>query len=195
MMEAHAQTPATHHRRSIRLQEYDYSRAGAYFVTICTKKHTGLFGNISDGTMRLNEAGKMVQTVWNEIPSHYCSFSVDEFIIMPNHIHGIISIVGAGPFACPDSMQPSTNGQPQGVAPTMLSLSDGVHRFKTMTTKRYTDGVKREGWRPFSNTLWQRNYWEHVIRNDQDLNLIREYIHNNPKQWELDELYAEAQTA
>lgn len=163
-------------------------------MTICTQNRDYLFGNIIDGTMRLSEAGEMIQTVWDEIPGHYIGIDVDEFVIMPNHIHGIIFIVGAGPCACPDADSP-TNGQPQGVAPTRLSLSDVVHRFKTMTTKRYTDGVKREGWRPFPNTLWQRNYWEHVIRNDQDLNIIREYINKNPAQWELDELYAETHTA
>ena len=136
----------------------------------------------------------MVQTVWNEIPSHYCGIEVDEFSIMPNHIHGIIIIVGAGPCACPDS-EPQTKGQPRGVAPTRLSLPDIVHRFKTLTTKRYADGVKQNRWRPFAGTLWQRNYWEHVIRDDEKLQSIREYIHNNPAQWELDELYAVTQTA
>ena len=80
------------------------------------------------------------------------------------------------------------NGQPQGVAPTGLSLSDVVHRFKTMTTKRYADGVKQQGWPPFSAKLWQRNYWEHIIPNEVELGAIREYIQNNPAQWELDRL-------
>ena len=188
------QTVATHYRRSIRVQGYDYASAGAYFVTICTQNRDYLFGNIIDGTMRLNKAGEMIQTVWNEIPGHYIDIDVDEFVIMPNHIHGIIVIVGAGPCACPDA-DSHTNRQPRGVAPTRLSLPDVVHRFKTLTTKRYVDGVKNYRWRPFARTLWQRNYWEHIIRSEDDLNLTREYIHNNPAQWELDELYTEMHTA
>jgi len=164
-------------------------------VTICTQNRKCLFGEVLHETVRLNNAGQMIQTVWNEIPTHYPGIDIDEFVIMANHIHGIVSIVGAGPCACPDSTQPVTKGQPQGVAPSRLSLSDVVHRFKTMTTKRYTDGVKNQEWPPFQNKLWQRNYWEHIIRNDEDLNLIREYIHNNPAQWKLDELYVEPQTA
>jgi len=137
----------------------------------------------------------MIQTVRHEIPTHYPGIAINEFVIMANHIHGIVSIVGADTGACPDSAKPPPNGQPPVVAPTKLSLSDVVSRFKKMTTKRYTDGVKNQEWPPFPNKLWQRNYWEHIIRNDEDLNLIREYIHNNPAQWELDELYAETQTA
>ena len=104
--------PDIHHRRSIRFQEYDYSRPGAYFITICTQNREGLFGNIIVGAgpracpeMVLNQAGTMVQTVWNEIPTHYTGTEIDEFIVMPNHIHGIIVIcaVGAGPCACPGS--------------------------------------------------------------------------------------------
>jgi len=188
------QAEAPHRRRSIRLKGYDYSEAGTYFVTICTQNRECLFGNIIDGTIRLNEAGEMIQTVWNEIPSHYDGIDVDEFVIMPNHVHGIIVIVGAGPCACPDS-EPQKNGHPQGVAPTRLSLPDVAHRFKTLTTKRYVDGVKKHRWRPFAKALWQRNYWEHIIRSEDDLNRTREYIHNNPRKWELDELYAETQTA
>ena len=150
--------PKIHHRRSIRLQGYDYSQAGMYFITLCTQKRECLLGEIVDGHIQLNDAGRMVQTVWDEIPSHYSGADIDVFIAMPNHIDGIIAIVGAGPRACPDSVERQTNGQPQGVAPTGLSLSDVVHRFKTMTTKRYADGVKQKGLPPFSAKLWQRNY-------------------------------------
>jgi putative transposase len=177
---------ATHNRRSIRLQGYDYSQAGAYFVTICTQSRKCLFGDIVDGKMQLNDAGRMIQQRWDEIPKHYPGIDTDEVVIMPNHIHGIIVIVGAGPRACPGL------GQPQGVAPTRLSLPDVVHRFKSITTKRYTDGVKQTGWLPFPGKLWQRNYWEHVVRNEQEMDLIRQYIHNNPAQWELDKLYVGA---
>jgi putative transposase len=207
--------PDIHHRRSIRLQGYDYSQSGAYFITICTQDKKCLFGKIStpiDGYPRmvLNDAGKMVQTIWDEIPSFYPEITTDEFVIMPNHIHGIImivgkdvnNIVGATPRGCPpptdgnvgagrnarQNSQNQSSGQPRGVAPTM-SLADAVHRFKTMTTKRYADGVKQNGWLPFPGKLWQRNYWEHVVRDESDLHEIREYIVNNPAKWEFDKLY------
>ncbi len=177
-------------RRSIRLKGYDYSQSGAYFLTICSQNRECLFGDIINGEMIPNEAGRMVKMVWNEIPSCYPSINVDAFVVMPNHIHGIIFIVGAGPRACPDSGQSRAdgqpqNGQPQGVAPT-LSLPDVVHRFKTMTTKRYTDGVKQNGWPRFEGKLWRRNYYEHIIRDERELNRIREYIVNNPAQWDMD---------
>ncbi|BBO90752.1 hypothetical protein DSCOOX_39320 [Desulfosarcina ovata subsp. ovata] len=137
--------------------------------------------------MVLNDAGKMIRSVWDEIPHHYPGIGTDEFVIMPNHIHGIIVIVKAGSRACPSSVQPSIKGQPQGGAPTM-TLPDVVHRFKTMTTKRYSDGVKQNDWKPFPGKLWQRNYWEHIVRDELELNAIREYVRNNPAQWELDRL-------
>ena len=175
-------------RRSIRLQGYDYSQAGAYFVTICTQNRECLFGEIVDGEMRLNDAGKMIQVVWDEIPAYYPGIDIDSFIVMPNHIHGIVVIVGAAPRGRPESAYSPQNGQAQGPAPPGLTLPDMVHRFKTMTTKRYADFVKQNGWPPFPGKLWQRNYWEHIVRNEPELNRIREYIHNNPAQWELDSL-------
>ncbi|MFC1806889.1 transposase [Candidatus Omnitrophota bacterium] len=179
-------------RRSIRLKDYDYTKEGAYYVTVCVNDRKCVFGDIHDGKMVLNYAGEMVQRVWNEIPKFYNGIDIDHFQIMPNHVHGIIMIVGAGPCACPENNKKSYNhgiGQPQGVAPT-LSLSDVVHRFKTMTTKQYCDGVKTNNWLPFDIRLWQRNFYEHVIRGESDLNRIREYIINNPANWEEDEYYS-----
>ena len=184
--------PAIHRHRSIRLQRYDYSQAGAYFVTICTQNRECLFGEIVNGEMRLNDAGIMVQAVWDEIPVHYPGIDVDMFVVMPNHIHGIVVIVRAAPRGRPGDDRPGDgrpgDGRPQGGTPTGLSLPDVVHRFKTMTTKRYADFVKQNGWPPFPGKLWQRNYWEHIVRNEPELNRVREYIHNNPAQWELDNL-------
>ena len=186
---------AIHHRRSIRLQGYDYSQAGAYFVTVCTQNRECLFGEIVNGEMLLNDAGKTIQSVWDEIPAHYPGIDIDASIVMPNHIHGIVVIVGAAPCGRPrpapcgrPGLAHSQDGQARGPAPTGLSLPDVVHRFKTMTTKRYADGVKRNGWSMFPGKLWQRNYWEHIVRNEPELNRIREYIHTNPAQWELDSL-------
>ena len=174
------------HRQSIRLKGYDYSRAGAYFVTICVQNRACLFGNIADGQIRLNDAGRMIQTVWTEMPEKY-GIATEAFVVMPNHIHGIIviGIVGAGPRACPNACACACPGagQPQVAG---LSLPDVVHRFKTMTTKRYADGVNKGAWTAFPGRLWQRNYYEHIIRNDESLNRIRAYIVDNPLQWALD---------
>jgi len=129
-------------RKSIRLKNYDYSKNGLYFVTICAHNRECYFGNIDNCKMILNNSGKMVQIVWNEIPKYYNGIKIDAFQIMPNHIHGIIEIdntVGATPRGCFFA-----NGQAQGPAPTGgLSLPDVVHRFKTMTTKRYINGVNK----------------------------------------------------
>jgi len=141
------------------------------------------FGAFVDGKMMLNKNGEIVESVWNDLPNHYAHVELDYHIIMPNHIHGIIIIVGAGPCACPDV------GQPQGVAPTGLSLPDVVHRFKTITTKQYIEGVKQHGWSRFDGKLWQRNYYEHIVRNENELNQIRQYIADNPARWETDRNY------
>ena len=180
------------HRRSIRLQNYDYKRSGAYFVTMVTQNRACLFGDVVNGRLQLNDAGQMIQAIWDQLPQHYPSVETDAFVIMPNHVHGIIALVGMG--ACADIQ---SGGQPQGVAPTndprpkhdavhVLSLADIVHRFKTLTTKRYVDGVKQFDWSRFESRLWQRNYYEHVIRNEESLHRIRQYIGDNPARWEFD---------
>ncbi len=191
--------PQKHHRRSIRLKGYDYRHPGAYFITLVTQDRACLFGEIVDGEMRLNEAGEMIQAVWDELSVFYAGVQTDAFVVMPNHMHGIIILtgqpVGAGPRTCPDEPGqpvgagprtcPDEPGQPQGIART-LSLPDVVHRFKTLTTKRYANGVKTLGWPPFRGRLWQRNYYEHIIRNELSLNRIRQYITENPLRWHLD---------
>jgi REP element-mobilizing transposase RayT len=148
-----------HHRRSIHLRGYDYTRQGAYFITICVHQRQKLFGDVVNGGVKLNPAGTMLENIWYKIPLYYAGIDVDESIVMPNHLHGIV-IVGAGPCACPNSNFPMRHpGQSQGVAPTRpLSLSDVVHRYKTMTTKQYVDGVNDDGWPVFNGKLWQRNY-------------------------------------
>jgi len=206
-----------HHRRSIRLPGYDYAQAGWYFVTVCTHNHACLFGRVVGEDMQLNDAGCTVQTVWDQLPDHYQRVQTDLFVVMPNHIHGVIRLspVGAGPRACPSftngqstigqrGMQQSETGQPRGVAPTdhrgvgtdgcdqgptgrrALSLPDVVGRFKTLTTKRYIGGVRQCGWPAFAGRLWQRNYHEHIIRNERSLNQIRQYIADNPARWAHD---------
>ncbi len=193
--------PDIHRRRSIRLKDYDYSQAGAYFVTICTQNKECVFGDVVGGEMRLNDAGFMIAGWRNKIPTKFAQVETDQQIIMPNHFHGIISIVGAAPCRCPaiKGNRPSKNadniintntryktGQPHGVAPT---LGDVMDWFKTMTTNEYIAGVNQKGWSRFAGKLWQRNYYEHIIRNEVELNRIREYIINNLVNWETDENY------
>jgi len=179
--------PEIYHRHTIRLQGYDYSSEGAYFVTICTQNHECLFGEILNNKMILNAAGQMITTILQQIPDHYPGNDIDEFVVMPNHIHSII-IVGAGPRVCPNKNVcpgpracPGESGNHGG-----LPLPDIVSRIKTMTTKKYSDGVIKSGWQPFNGKLWQRNYYEHIIRNENELFQIREYVENNPANWETD---------
>ena len=164
-------------RRSLRLKDYDYTQSGAYFVTICAQRKSCLFGRIVNDAMQLNDAGEMIQQVWHELPSHYPGVDIDAFVVMPNHVHGIIVLE-------------SEPGQAPGAALTdqgsTMSLGDVVHRFKSLTTAQYRHGVKTKGWRTFPRQLWQRDYYEHVIRNEEELNRIRQYIIANPVQWALD---------
>jgi putative transposase len=166
--------PDRHHRRSIRLRGYDYSQAGAYFVTVCVQGRERLFGDVVDGEMRLNDAGQMVVQCWHELPAHFFHLELDEFVVMPNHMHGII-IVGA-PFMAPYGPgavnQGAINRAPTG-------LGEIVRSFKALATRR----IRQAGVTVFA---WQRNYYEHIIRDEESLNRIREYIVNNPLQWALD---------
>jgi len=177
--------PEKHHRRSIRLKGYDYSQAGVYFVTIVTQGRACVFGDIVDREIRLNAAGHMVKTVWKEMPAFYPGVGIDAFVVMPNHIHGIIMItndtVGAGLVPAQNGATPS--GATTRVAPT---LGDIIGAFKSRTTVLYTRGVKQSGWATFPGRLWQRNYYEHIIRNEESLNRIRQYILNNPSRWAMD---------
>ncbi len=201
--------PEKHHRRSIRLKGYDYSQPGAYFITICTKNRECLFGNVVDGKMMLNDAGQIAQNCWLEIPDHYPNVILDEFVIMPNHIHGIIIInVGANN----DSHQQANNDSPINVgannnspqqanndSPRQInnnSSQPSSFRSPSGTIGSIVRGFKIGVTKWFrQNTdiydVWQRNYYEHIIRNEQELNKIREYIINNPLKWELDKYYLE----
>jgi REP element-mobilizing transposase RayT len=182
--------PYKHHRRSIRLKEYDYSQEGLYFVTICVQDMRCLFGKIIDGEMALNDAGKMIEKWCMELSHKFPDITLDTYIIMPNHFHAIIIndgtvAVGADLCVCPDENVDAHVGAPLQGSP----LCTVVQWFKTMTTNEYIRGVKTLNWRPFDEKLWQRNYWEHIIRSDNSYQYIADYIMNNPAQWESDKLY------
>ena len=201
--------PGIHHRRSIRLKEFDYSSAGAYFVTICTHGRECLFGDIAGGEMRMNDAGRMVEEWWANLPGKFPDVAIDEFVVMPNHFHGIVC-VGAPPCGCPGFTPPrgcltSKTGRPHGAAPTMpihltdpkaaATLGDVMDWFKTMMTNAYIKGVKHLDWPPFPGRLWQRNYYERVVRDDAELSAVREYIRFNPANWMDDEEHPTATLA
>jgi len=164
-------------RRSIRLKEYDYSKSGAYFVTICTQNRECIFGEIADGQMILNDAGQIVQIVWDEIPKHIDHVELDQFAIMPNHIHGIIVLHdGCRGTACCAPTYQRFGTLIAGSLPTI------IRSFKSAITKRINESHKTTG-----QKMWQRNYYEHVIRNEDELNEIRQYIIDNPVKWDTDE--------
>jgi len=173
-----------YNRRSIRLKNYDYSSPGAYFITICTHNRQCLFGEIVNGEMTLNEFGEIVRDEW------FCSVHIrneielfeNEFIVMPNHIHGVLWIIDNVGATGRSPLQQQQLKQPHG--PLKKSLSSFVAGFKSTFTKqinkiRQTPGIP----------VWQRNYYEHIIRNDDELNKIPEYIINNPLTWKTDENY------
>jgi REP element-mobilizing transposase RayT len=155
-----------HHRRSIRLKEFDYSREGAYFLTICTHKRECIFGNIIDEHSELSKYGHIVESVWMDLPKHYNNIQLDEFVIMPNHIHGIIFIVGAGFKPAPTTRYP---------------LSEIIRGFKTFSSRKINESRNTPG-----VPVWQRNFYERVIRNDRELKDIREYVDYNPLKWGFD---------
>jgi len=220
--------PNRHHRRSIRLKGYDYSQAGAYFITICTQDRACLFGKVVNGEMRLNDAGRMVLAEWNMLPERFPHVVLDAFVVMPNHVHGIVvitnpatddtattapTIVGTGLVPVPNAgtmgavpnagaMGAAPNAGTMGAAPdagmmgavpddgattrVAPTVGDIVGAFKSRVTVEYIRGVKTSGWPPFRGRLWQRNYYEHIIRNERALNAIRQYIIENPRRWQMD---------
>lgn len=232
--------PAIHHRHSIRLKGYDYSRPGAYFVTICVQeKDRPLFGDVIDGKMQLSHMGKIVWKCWNQLPRHYPNIKLDEFVVMPNHVHGIIWIIGpdekeagagdngdhegAGEYGnhegaglqnsyAKDAKPARTtrdahdahdshdsrdaqeiqeidiihmgqgvnvNGFKEPKPIVIYPLSEVIRGFKTFSARRINElrGVA-------GVPVWQRNYWERILWNEEALQRVREYIVNNPAKWE-----------
>ena len=201
-----------YNRKSLRLKHYDYSREGYYFITIVAQNREHLFGEIVDGVMGLNMAGEMVEELWHDIPNDFKHVKLHEFIIMPNHIHGIIQIknpydsyikpVGAESISAlnmntkkihefqrvdmestPTQKNMDTQRAEIDSAPTLSTM---VQSFKRHTTLRYIKMVKNKTIPPFNKRIWQRNFYEHVIRDDNDYARIAEYIINNPLTWEND---------
>jgi putative transposase len=183
-----------HHRCSMRLQGYDYAQAGAYFVTICTQGRACLFGEVVDGQMWVSDAGRMVQDAWLALPARFANVALDAFVVMPNHVHGIVVLmddVGAG-FSRPTAPNHIVICVGVETAP-LRNLTTGSQRptlgqivayFKYQSTKRIN--VMRG---MFGVPVWQRNYYDYIIRNDANLQRIRDYILTNPLCWDLDQLH------
>jgi REP element-mobilizing transposase RayT len=212
---------AGRHRRLVRLAGYDYSQTGAYFVTVCTQDRACLFGVATeDGAICWNDAGQMLAAQWAALAERFPAVEIDTFVVMPNHLHGIVWICDSKPTHRTNANRATTRVAPTGVGhggtvgaglvparPTGVgyggtvgaglvparpaqdrrpTLGDVMGAFKSVTTVAYTRGVKTSGWPGFRGRLWQRNYYEHIIRDDESLERIRQYIQNNPVRWVFD---------
>jgi len=241
--------PKIHHRRSIRLKGYDYSKAGLYFITICCQNRICRFGEIVGAypcgqpnddatenhmapTMILNDVGKMVDEKWLAMVERFPNIELHEYSIMPNHFHCILEIVSLDKientqnvgvplvgthidnnetitgrpqgYAPTDTQRNDTEtitGRPQGYAPTDTqrddvkpknkTIGDMMDAFKSIVTVEYIHGVKNKGWDRFDGKLLQRDYFEHIIRDEQEYQRISDYIINNPSKWKEDKFYSE----
>ena len=234
--------PSKHHRRSCRLKGYDYSKRGLYFVTNCCQNFDCLFGTVVDGEMIPNEAGEMISRCWLALTDRFRNIQLHEFIVMPNHFHGIIEItiqsppsinptvrstLVVGPLSpSPISINPTAwstlvvdpsptfiqsnnpndnrenlgKGQPQGLPGQVnnkefvkdwnITIGDVMDAFKSITTVEYIRGVKTLQWKPFYKKVWQRDYFDVIIRNSISFVHISSHIRNNPKKWRNDKFHS-----
>ena len=202
--------PKIHNRQSIRLKGYDYSQPGLYFITICVQDRLHLFGEIKNGEMILNDAGVMVEKWYFEMENKYPNMKCDVHAVMPNHFHCIVVIVENAPDMDAHVIQdalvgtslrgrpvtdgcPETDGHPEPkpqYGPDNkkyhASLFDMMDWFKTMTTNEYIRGVKNKNWSRFEKRLWQKRYWDHIIRDERSYINISGYIKTNPAKWDAD---------
>jgi len=201
--------PAIHHRRSIRLKDYDYSQSGIYFVTICCDQWICRFGKIENGEMILNKYGQIAYNEWMKTPDKRSNVQLDVFVIMPNHIHGIIVITddySRGVLHTPHNicsrgvLHTPHNICSRGVLQTPQnepnrSNSVGVCntplRSSSNTVGAIVRGYKSAVTKQIGFAIWQRNYYEHIIRNEQSYRHISDYVMNNPTKWKDDQFYME----
>jgi len=198
--------PRRHHRRSIRLKGYDYSQPGAYFVTMVARHREHLFGSMGEASagldavdsianpadsspqLKLTTGGEIVLKTWQKIPTHFPFTRLDEFVIMPNHFHGIIWISMGEAFTVGNYTQAErlpVNASPQPPIGTQPgSLNAIIQNFKSISTRKINQARNTPG-----NKIWQRDYYERIIRNDRELNAIRQYIRANPHNWPQDQEY------
>ena len=182
-------------RKTLRYKSFNYSQSGWYYVTICIHNRKNLLGTMEHPDMILNEQGKMIEKWWINIKVRFTDVSLDEYIIMPNHIHGIIIISNSHNVGDDQRVVPNSKKNIEIVGEhigsplrSQQSLFHVIQWFKTMTTNEYIKNVKEHNWPRFDKHLWQRSYYDHILRNEQDYNRIAEYIKNNPRNWSEDEL-------
>lgn len=204
--------PESHHRQSLRLEHFDYSSPGAYFVTICENTRACLFGDVLEGAVKLSPAGEMLREEIQGLPTRFDRLEIDEFVVMPNHLHAIFVLheeksdpgVAQGdhkdrPYGIDIDRPSDRRGEPR-VRPSRgtqtyirprgtenSSIGRIIQAFKSITTVNYIRGVHDRVWPPFEKRLWQRNYFERVIRDEPELEATRKYILENPSKWSLDE--------
>ncbi len=184
--------PRIHHRRTIRVYERDYSAIGTYFITMCTMERERIFGDIHNDHVILNKFGQCAREFWRAIPEHFPFVNIDTFVIMPDHMHGILkfcgntdagrgdtgTVLGDEGTAC---RAPTTDTHRQFGRGIPRSLSSVIGSYKSAVTKRINDIRNTRG-----QPIWQRNYHERIIRDDAALQNMRQYIANNPKQWSVE---------
>jgi len=170
---------------STRLKGWDYSSAGFYYVTICTKDKRPYFGIIGDGVVQLSAMGEIAISYWMEIPEHFSSVGIDEFVVMPNHVHGIVVIrsdaISRVETPHVASLLPEEDKRQFGPLKPG-SLSKIIQGYKSAVTRQ----VRLMGEQDFA---WQPRFYDHIIRDEEDLRRVREYIQGNSIKWELDEYY------
>jgi REP element-mobilizing transposase RayT len=192
-------------RQSLRLRNHDYAQPGAYYVTLCTQRRVCLFGRVVDGQMHTNDLADIITACWFDLPDHYGHVLLDAFVVMPNHIHAVIVLrdyddgvldntmdttVGAGLRPAPTAINDADSADDDGPSlnnsvPQRHALPEIVRALKTFSSTRINQCRRRPCAR-----LWQRGYYDHVVRSERDLERIRLYIQNNPARWTLDKYYA-----
>jgi len=180
----------TRPRVALRLKGYDYAQSGAYFVTICLQDRLCLFGEVSAGLLVPNQYSALVEQAWNDLPNHYPHVSLDQFVVMPNHIHGIIILTDVGAGFNSD-VRAGLKPAPTAIGltpnpPKRHALSEIIRALKTFSARRINEIRQSPG-----VPVWQRNYYEHVIRSEEDYTRIAEYIIDNPRRWSEDSLHPE----
>ncbi len=163
-------------RQSMRLQDYDYTQSGIYFVTLCTYRYARLFGHIVDGNMQLSELGQLVEQEWQRTAEVRTTVEIDMYVVMPNHLHGLLFM----------SESQAGHGAKSSMTMQANSLGSIIAQFKSIVTKR-----SRELIDPPRFPIWKRNYYDHVVRNEKDLDRIRRYIIANPARWREDQYYSD----
>lgn len=182
-------------RRNMRLPHYDYTQAGCYFITSCAVNRQCLFGEVIDNEMRLNDFGTALECFWEDLPEHFPSVRTDAFIVMPNHIHGVLFLSNPRRGEVASLRRRRSDGEfaGQGYRASPMqspSLGQVMAYYKYRTTKLINTFRKTAG-----QKIWQRGYYEHIVRNEDDLQRIRTYIENNPLQWAIDKENPSSQPA